>query len=276
MEGLEDELREQGRAIVGALLVVGITFVYTMETWWLGWTLRTWHLLVYDVVGLGLVLAVTRAISFREEEGDGGDGDGWKTVRGTLTDFAELLLVSFVTAYVLLLLFGIVDFDEPLIHIARLGLIEIVPLGFGAALANDLLTGEKKRRPRSLLSELGIYVLGALFLSATIAPTQEIERIAAYAGWTRITVLVPMSLLITHLTLYELRLQGEDRRLGLKPIWMRYGRVFLVYGVGFVVAASLLAAFGHFSNQPFSVQVEMTVVLAFPASIGASAADVVI
>ena len=29
------EIREQGRGMAGALLVLGISFAYTIETWWL-------------------------------------------------------------------------------------------------------------------------------------------------------------------------------------------------------------------------------------------------
>lgn len=42
---LLDELREQRRGFVGALFVVGVTFLYTMESWQLTETLPISHLL---------------------------------------------------------------------------------------------------------------------------------------------------------------------------------------------------------------------------------------
>ncbi|WP_143423224.1 DUF2391 family protein [Halegenticoccus soli] len=39
MSDLRQALQNQIRGVTGALLVVGLTFHYTMETWWLGWTL---------------------------------------------------------------------------------------------------------------------------------------------------------------------------------------------------------------------------------------------
>lgn len=281
-QGWGDELREQGRGIVGALLVVGTTFLYTMETWWWGWTLPTKHLLVYALVGLAVVLAITRKVSFRESEqnsnskqenSDSGRGNPvWKT----LTDFAELVLQSFVAAYVVLLTFGVVELGDPLAIVARLGLIEVVPLGFGAALANELLRGGKQTGQESLVGSIAAHSIGAVFVAGGISPTQEMELLASYMGWVRAPVLVMLSLLVSYLMLYELELRGQDSRLRGRETYWQVGYAFLVYAVAVVVGTGLLAAFGHFIDTPVSVAVQMIVIVSFPTSIGASAAQVVI
>lgn len=273
-QGWGDALREQGRAVVGALLVIGTTFLHTMETWWWGWTLPAWQLLTYAVVGLGVVLAITRNVSFRQDrERNGGRGT---PVRATVTDFAELIFQSFVTAYLVLLVLGVVEIGDSLILTARIGLLEVVPLGFGAAIANDLLQGEKQTDGQSLTKMLATFSIGAVFVAGGIAPTQEIALIATHMGWARAAVLVVLSLLVAYLMLYELELQGQQRRVrSRRPFW-RFGQVFLVYGVALVVGAGLLAGFGHFDGTTAPVMAEMLVVIAFPASIGASAAHVVI
>lgn len=43
-----NELRDPIRGITGALLVVGVTFNYTMETWW--WTLPPKYLVGYTFI----------------------------------------------------------------------------------------------------------------------------------------------------------------------------------------------------------------------------------
>ncbi|WP_435177270.1 DUF2391 family protein [Halorussus sp. AFM4] len=270
-----EELREQGRAIVGALVVVGTTFLYTMESWWWGWTLSATHLLVYAVVGLGVVLVVTRQISFRggQEQEETGERDPLLT---TATDFADLVLQSFIASYVVLLTFGVVEIGDPLVVVARLGLIEVVPLGFGAALANKLFSGNERPAKRSLTATLGVYSIGAIFLAGGIAPTQEMELIATYMGWERTAVLVVLSLVTAYVMLYELNLQGQEHRLqGRSKAW-QFGRAFLVYAVALVVGTALLAGFGHFVNTPLPVIVQLVVVISFITSIGASAAEVVI
>lgn len=266
---------------MGALLVVGTTFLYTMETWWWGWTLPTTHLLVYAFVGLGVVLAITRNVGFREGSEDEGNDDDEdrsleKSVRETVVAFAELVFQSFLTAYLVLLVMGIVEIGDPWILVARLGLLEVVPLGFGAAMANELLQGEKQTGQRSLAGTLGTFSIGAVFVAGGIAPTQEIELIAAHMGWGRAAILVVLSLLVAYLMLYELELRGQQGRIQSRPKHWQFGEVFLVYAVALVVGAGMLAAFGHFENSPLPVTVTMVVVVSFPASIGASAARVVI
>lgn len=61
-------LRAQIRGVTGALLVVGLTFHYTMETW--GWTLPLTYLAGYAFVGLALVVVLTHWVGFREQEGE--------------------------------------------------------------------------------------------------------------------------------------------------------------------------------------------------------------
>lgn len=271
--GLAKELREQGRAIVGAFLVVGVTFVMTMETWWLGWQLPAWHLLLYAFAGLALVMVITRSISFRSEEQqtDGQRND----VRRYLTDSAELVLQSFVAAYVSLLMFGLIELGDPFLIVARLGLVLVVPLGFGAALANELLKGGQSSQ-RSYPKTLAVFALGSVFLSAPIAPTQEMKRMAAHAGWPRHGIVIVVTLLVTYLMLYELELQGQNRRLKGESRLMQWSQPFVVYLIGFAAAFALLAGFGQFTGTTYSVWVQQTVILAFPASIGGSAAQVII
>ena len=66
-------------------------------------------LVIYAVAGLALVLVITRSVGFRRDEE--GERAG---LRRTVRDFAELPLQSFLTAFAVLLLFGIVDLDDSL------------------------------------------------------------------------------------------------------------------------------------------------------------------
>lgn len=50
----------------------------------------------------------------------------------------------------------------------------------------------------------------------------------------------------------------------------------MAYTVGLVVSAFLLVTFGHFRDATLPVMIQETLMLAFPASLGAAAAEVVI
>lgn len=271
-ESIGNELRNQGRGIVGAFLVVGLSFLYTMETWWLGWRLPLTHLVAYAFVGLAIVSVLTQNVGFREEE-----DRSQRNPSRVVTNFTELVLQSFVAAYAVLLVFGIVELGDSPIQVVRLGLIQVVPLGFGAALANQLLQDSDGSHAENVFPwNLGVFALGAAFVAFPISVTQEVELMAVHAGWVRLAVLVVFSLLVVHLVLHELEFRGHGGRVQDRPEWAQLGTAFTAYGVGVVVSVFLLAAFGHFAETTLEVAVQETLVLSFLASVGASAGEVVL
>lgn len=264
--------RDQGRGVVGAL-IVSVELLFTMEMWWHGWQLPTEWLVVYAVVGLAVVLAITRTVGFQEQE-----EQRRSPTRRAVKDFTEFLLQSFVTAYAVLLLFGIIDVGDPPFLIARLGLLFVVPLGFGAALANELLkkTDEGQGTGYPLSRHLGVFAIGAMFVSMTMAPTDEMPLMAAYASWPRLSLVLVLSVLLAYLVLFELEFRGHERRTADTTAIDQWGHAVVTYVVGVVVAVGLLAAFGQFNQSPVAVWVQMVVVLGLPASLGASGARVIL
>jgi putative integral membrane protein (TIGR02587 family) len=268
-------LRNQIRGITGALLVVGLTFHYTMETWWWGQTLPLAYLSGYVLVGLGVIVLLARQIGFHEGEDQGDRPDPrWYGI----FDFAEILIQSLVAAYTILLLIGIIDLGSSLHHVVRLGFMEVVPLGFGAALSNRFLGSEDPEdagEGRELPQSLSVFVVGSLFISATIAPTQEMELISAHMGWPRHLALIAVTLVLIYLILYELEFQGHHTRVQREKRY-QVGTVFVVYVVGVTVSFLLLLGFGHFIDATVALVYQETVVLAFPAALGCAAGEVVI
>ncbi|WP_459194261.1 DUF2391 family protein [Halosimplex sp. J119] len=271
---LMGELRNQIRGVTGALLVLGLTFHYTMETWWLGWTLPLPYLVGFALAGLAVVVALARVIGFRRGDKDrSGESEPWWSVG---FDFAEILLQSFVASYAILLLVGILDFSSSPNVAMRLGLVEVVPLGFGAALANRLFGGEDGgSREGEFPENVPIFAVGAVFVATTIAPTQEMELIAAHMDWPRYPLLIALTLVLIYLVLFELEFKGQNARTsGSRHV--QAGTAFIAYLVGTVVSFLLLLGFGHFVDATLALVYQETVVLAFPASLGAAAAEVII
>lgn len=271
-EALYTELQEHGRGIVGALLVIGVADLYTMEMWWHGWQLPTWLLVAYAVVGLGLVLVVTRHVGFRDSS-DGEDSSSFWTL---IEAFAELVLQSFVAATVVLLLFGIVDTSTPLGVFTRLMLAFVVPLGFGAAITNALLTGDKEDEQTTFPKNLALFALGAVFIIGPVSPTQEMAVIAMYAGWWHLAALVVASVAVSYLILFELDFMGQQHRAGNRSRFALLTESVNAYVVALVVSAGLLASYGQFLGAPPTIWLQKAVVLGFPGTIGASAAHVVV
>jgi putative integral membrane protein (TIGR02587 family) len=255
--------------MAGALIVLGISFMYTNEVWWLAVTLPAVELVAIVVVGLALVVPVVRSIGYRETDG---------SVRTPLwVRFGELLFQSLVIAYLTMYLLGVITFDQSLETVVRSGLAYLVPLAFGAALANELLSGEQEELsevgfPRSL----GVFALGAVFFSAPIAPTQEVVAIATSASWAKLAALLSFTLVSTFLILHVLEFRGQTERLEHRSRWMSVGQTCMVYLVGTSVAVALLLTIGNTGSLSLSNWVRRSVVLAFPSTIGASAARVVL
>ena len=162
-------LRDQMRGITGALLVVGLTFHYTMETWWLGRPLSYVHRLGYAVVGLALIVAIDRVIGFHRGDEDQQSKPAWYVA----VDFARILMQAVVASSAILLAIGLLEVGSSLDLVVRLGLIEVVPLGFGAAMADRLLWSSDEdgtaAQPRQFPIALAVFAVGTLFVASTIA-----------------------------------------------------------------------------------------------------------
>lgn len=268
------ELREQGRGVAGALLVLGVSFAYTIEAWHLAVEISTVHLVGFVVVGLALVVPVTRAVGFREEDTDDPDAPGRSPV---WVEFAEVVFQGLFAGYGMLFLLGILELRLPLSTIIRTGLIQVVPLAFGAALANELLSGDHDEIPEvSFPQSLGVFATGAVFLAAPIAPTDEVGILAIETGWVRLGAVLVVTLLMTYLVLYQLEFRGQSARLNDASGWWQLGQACMVYAVGLAVAVGLLLAIGDAAGDPFPIWVQKSILLGFPAAVGTSAARVVV
>ncbi|WP_380677042.1 DUF2391 family protein [Salinigranum sp. GCM10025319] len=269
-----NELYEQGRGMAGALIVLGISFVYTNEAWWLAIQLPAVELVAIVVVGLALVIPIVRSIGFRSDDTAEGPRSGGTALH---IRFGELLFQSLVIAYVTLFLLGVVTVEQSIATVARIGLVFAVPLAFGAALANELLSGEQEELSEAgFPRNLGVFALGAIFFCAPIAPTEEVVDIAGQVSWAKIGAILGFSLVSTFLVLHVLEFRGQRERLQNRSRRMQVAQTCMVYLVGTIVAVALLLTVGEAGSGSLSAWVRRSVVLAFPSTIGASAARVVL
>lgn len=267
-----NELKDTGRGIAGAL-IFGTPFLLTMETWWLGWTLPPWLLLSTAFGAVLLVFTLAWFAGFRKSEEQGGP----QTVMRWITETFEIVLESLLAAYIVLTLYGVVDWNDPLLVVARIGLIEIIALALGAAVANKILSSDGDgAETRPFMQKVALFGLGALFFVLHIATTDEMDLLAAHAGWVRLAAVLAVSLFLAHMVLFELEFRGQEGRSGNRSHLYLWGEGFLVLFVALLVSFLTLAGLGQFLGQPHEVWVQMTIVLALPATIGASAARVVI
>lgn len=270
--GIRQELKDGGRIIVGGLLL-GMPLLYTMETWWLAWRLPALVLFLYALLSLVAIMAIVHFVGFRPEEEEG-KRRGW---REWVNDFMALVLYSYVAAFAVLGLFGIIERDTPLHEAIRQATMQVVPLGFGAAIANRALGGGDGGAQTKLAKETAIGALGAIFFAMPVAVTEEMELIPAHAGWWRAILFGLAGVLVAHLALYELEFRGHEGRTGGKASrWLTWGETFVGFVMALAVAAALLAGFGQFVDVTWAEAVQKVVILSFLCSVGAAAGRVVV
>jgi putative integral membrane protein (TIGR02587 family) len=246
----------------------------TMEMWWLGFYLDRVKLLLFMVLMIPVVVALDYFSGFEETA-------SW---REDLMDGMIAYGVGLVASLVILLLFGIVDLEQPLREVVGKVAIQSVPASFGAVLANIQLAGngddgsERGRKEEAGYGgKLFIMTAGAVFLAFNVAPTEEMILISFVMSSWHALALMAASLLMMHAFVYASEFRGSPRVAQGTPAWSLFLRNTVVgYAIALAVSAYVLWTFGRLEHGVMSTYVMMTLVLGFPSALGAAAARLII
>jgi putative integral membrane protein (TIGR02587 family) len=190
--------------------------------------------------------------------------------------------VGFVAAAAGLALLGVLRPGMSLEEIVGKISLQAIPASIGAMLARSQL-GEREeqqqeeQRRETYWGELFLAAAGALFLAFNIAPTEEVVLIATMmSGWHAVAV-VGVSLAIMHAFVYAVAFRGQT---SLQPeigAWSEFLRVTVVaYALALLVCLYVLWSFGRSDGLALGELVMQTVVLGFPAAIGAASARLIL
>jgi putative integral membrane protein (TIGR02587 family) len=260
------------RAFGGAVLF-SLPLLMTMEMWWLGFYLDRVKLLLFMVLMIPVVVALDYFSGFEETA----------SLREDLMDGMIAYGVGLVASLLILLLFGIVEFGQPLREVVGKVAIQSVPASFGAVMANSQLAGdddgpEKRRKEEAGYgAKLFIMAAGAVFLAFNVAPTEEMILISFVMSSWHGLAMVAASLLMMHGFVYASAFRGSPRVARGTPWWSLFLRNTVVgYVIALAVSAYVLWTFGRLEHGVPSTYVMMTLVLGFPAALGAAAARLII
>ncbi|HST60776.1 MAG TPA: TIGR02587 family membrane protein [Longimicrobium sp.] len=263
--------RGLARAFGGAVLF-SLPLLMTMEMWALGFALERAKLLVFMILMIPVLVALDYFSGFEETA-------NW---REDLEDGMIAYGVGLTASLVILLLFGIVDLGQPLREVVGKVAIQSVPASFGAVLANSQLAGSSAARSqREDDGAFGVRIFtmaaGALFLSINVAPTEEMVFISYLMTPWRGLVLMAASLAMMHAFVYAFDFRGSPDVAHRTPGWSLFLRNTVVgYVVALAVSAYVLWTFGRLDGGAFSSYLMMTLVLGFPATLGAASARLII
>ena len=259
-----------GRAFGGAIFF-SLPLLMTMEMWWLGFYMDRLRLALFVVAFIPVLVGLSHFSGFKETR-------SWL---GDTVDAFVAYAVGFATAALVLWLFGVVDARMPLGEIVGKISLEAVPASIGATLAVGQLGGdeaeEERKRRTGYAGTVFLMGAGAIFFAFNVAPTEEMVLIAFKMGRWHAVGLMAASLAMMHAFVYAVEFSGQAEMPRGTPWWSVFLRFTVVgYALALLVSAYVLWTFGRFDDSAYGYMVVTTIVLAFPASLGAAAARLVL
>lgn len=258
------------RACGGALLF-SLPILMTMETWQLGFHMDRLRLALLLVLNVPVLIGLAYYLGFE---------DSTDLLDATVDAFVALVVAA-VLATLILYLLGVLRTDTGPDEWVGTVALQTVTGSVGALLAQSQFgrpsEKNKRRRTGGSVAEYFFMAAGALFLSANIAPTEEIILIAHMMTPWHTIALLGASLFVMHAFVYALEFRGQHERAAGTTLWGEFASFTVV---GYLIAVSISAymcwSFGRFDGMSFAAALQMSFVLAFPAAIGAAAARLVL
>lgn len=259
------------RAFGGAVFF-SLPLLMTMEMWWLGFLMSRGRLALFMALMIPLLVALDRFAGFQPT-------DSW------LDDVVDAFVaygVGFVAGAATLLLFGVIGLRTPFSEAVGMVALQAVPASFGAVLASSQLGGrgpqEEARQERAgYPAELLFMAAGAVFLAFNVAPTEEMVLIAYKMTPWHALALAAATLAMMHAFVYAVEFHGTEPLPRGTPMLRVFLRFTVVgYAIALIVSAYVLWTFGRFGDDAWTLAVMQTMVLGFPAGLGAAAARLIL
>jgi putative integral membrane protein (TIGR02587 family) len=197
-----------------------------------------------------------------------------------LDAFAAIAIAAVLALFVLTV-FGAIGPETTLAEGVGMVALQTVAGSIGALLAQSQFgraaRDEQQLRDAGDFGEYFTMAAGALFLSANVAPTEEVALIAHMMGPWHALALLAISLVLMHAFVYAVGFRGQHERAADQPVLKEFLR-FTVFGylLALGISAYICWTFGRFDGVALAEALRMSIVLGFPAAIGAAAARLVL
>jgi putative integral membrane protein (TIGR02587 family) len=250
----------------GGAIIFAFPLLMTMEMWWLGFYMDRLRLALFLFLSIPLVFGIAYYLVL----------DGGHNLKHDILDTFIAYAAAFTTAATILFLISVIEPGMPLSEIIGKVSLQAVPAGIGAVLAERQFGGGEEqraaRRGGGLYSgQLFFMLVGAFFLSFTVAPTEEMVLIGARMDAWQAVGLAVFSLLLMQIFMYVIELQGKEKIAWPALAWRVFLRSAVTgYAIALLISFYMLWSFGRTEGESLGEVIRATIVLAFPASLGAS------
>ena len=259
------------RAFGGAILF-SFPMLMTMEMWWLGFYMDPFRLALLILLSIPLLIGLSYYAGFEATSSRMAD------VLDAFTAYA----VGFMAAGLMLVLFAIIEPGMSVDEVIGKISVQAVPASIGAMLARSEFgqTPKKEEKRRSARYGGGLFLMavGALYLSANVASTEEMVLISYKMTPTHVLLLLVFSLLIMHAFVYAVVAQGKSPvPSDTIPFWTVFARITIVgYAIALLVSLYILWTFERTEGMAVGQIIQATIVLGFPAALGAGAGRLIL
>ena len=263
------------RAFAGAILF-SFPILMTMEMWWLGFTIEHYRLTLFMFLAVPLLVGLSYYIGFEDTS----------SLLDDVVDAFVTYAVGFVTSAILLFIFNVINFEMSADEIIGKITIQAVIAAIGAMFAQSELGAnkrerkreEKRRRNASYGGEMFLMAVGALFLAMNPAPTEEIVLISYQMSDAFIIILALFTIMLMHAFVYNVEFRGQERRkhpkISVLSVFLRF--TVVGYALVLLISVYLLWTFGRTDGLSLENIVRITIVMGFPAALGAAASRLIL
>lgn len=256
----------------GAALLFALPLLMTMEMWWLGgFAVERLRLLIFLVISMPMLLGLSYFAGFEPTF----------CLKDEILDALAAFGIGFAVSASALAVFAVLEGNSIGDMVGKVA-ISTVPAAIGALLGGKQFAqrnddDQRERGSPGYAGALFLMAVGAVFLGFNVAPTEEMVVISHLMGPVHALVLIALSVLALHVFVYALGFPGEARRRGVASNWRTIVLYTLPgYAIALGISAYCLWTFGRLDGVALHEQATMTVVLAFPAALGAATARLVV
>ncbi|MDF1710466.1 MAG: TIGR02587 family membrane protein [Paracoccaceae bacterium] len=255
----------------GGALIFALPLFMTMEMWWIGAYLDRTRLVLLLVLNIPLLTLLSRHAGFEET-------NLWRDdLRDAGIAYGIGLITCAGTLAVLALINPAMTADEIIGRIA----VQSVPASIGAMLASTQLgvhTAEvdESNRPNFYLTALFLMCTGALFLGLNVAPTEEMVLISYKMTQWHAVALIVLSIAVMHGFTFAMEFRGTAKTPESGRLAAFFSFTIVGYAIAVLVSFYVLWTFGRMDDTSFPQNLIAVCVLAFPASVGAAAARLIL
>jgi len=264
------DVAQLGRGLArgfGGALIFGLPMLMTNELWHLGTSMDRLRLGLLLLLSVPLLVGVAHRIGFEATF-------GW---RDDLRDAGIALGIGLVAAAAILGIFNLLEPGHSADAVLGRIAVQAAPTGLGAILARSQFASQRRDEKQEAFAgypgALFMMLVGALFLSLNIAPTEEMIQIAY-----KMTAWHGLGLLVLTVAVMHGFVAGRGVEDGKpEPAWSNFLRFTVVgYGLAMIVSLYTLWTFGRTDAVGGEPLVMTVLVLAFPAGLGAAAARLIL